>query len=515
MSQFTPASVPVIGLDSAPVNKFNPNSILSPSLSGGRNTCVLLGDSLTARCNTVMSIATGNVVGSSAGTTITTSGQSVLDGKVNLSQSGNPALDHMIVQATNVDSNVFTVPIPTSGNPPSALAVSVQTQMSERGWFTWLNALTGQRFYLLNNAAIGGETVGDMALRLDRDVIAYGPAVCFIMAGANDCAAGTAAATTFAKLQAIYERLIPYGIRPILLTVLPLYTGHANFATAMPLIQQLNQLIKNYAFQNNLMCIDAYAAIVDPASATGAALVDTLESDNIHTSAYGARLIGLAGSAMFTPQTQTPPGLTASQVDNFGANSSNWQLFDQAPWTSSGGTVSGTNMSGTAPTGFTVQLTAGTVTSGVVSVPARVAATDGDTIGNNVQVVITASGTATIQIFPSSVRTRLVVGGTYQFRVPVRLTNVSGSNIRAIQFQMTLTGANSQQAIARAWGNESSVALATNYADGTYYMYSPVFTVPSWFTSTSNGFAILQITFSAAGTAITVNCGRWTMQRLS
>lgn len=515
MSQFTPANAPLIGLDSAPVNKFNPNSVLSPSLSASRNTCVLLGDSITARCNTSISVAPANVVGSAAGTTITTSAQNVLDGRVNLSQSQNPALDHSIVQATNVDANVFTIPVPTSGNPPSSLVISIQTQLSERGWFTWLNALTGQRFNLLNNAAIGGETVADIALRVDRDVIAYSPGICFIMAGINDCSAGTPAATTFSRLQAIYEKLIPYGIRPVLLTVLPLYTGHANFATAMPLVQQLNQLIKNYAFNNNLLCIDAHAAIVDPASATGAALVDTLDTDNIHPSAYGARLIGLAGAAMFTPQTQTPPGLTVSQVDNFGSSSSNWQLIDTAPWNASGGTVTGTNMSGTAPSGFTVQLTAGTVTSGVVSVPARVAATDGDAIGNNVQVVITSSGTPTVQMFPASIRLRLVAGGTYQLRVPVRLTNVAGSNLRGIQFQMQFAGVNGQSAIVRAWGNEATVALATNYADGTYHMYSPVFTVPSWFTNTSGGFPILQFAFSAAGTALTVNAGRWTMQRLS
>lgn len=474
---------------------------------------VLMGDSITQRNNLGITVASGNVSGNGTTTTITASAQNVLDGLVNLSQSGSPALDHKIVQATNVDGNTFTVPSTLVGNPPSSLVIGVQSQFSERGWFMHANMLMAGKFQLLNNAAIGGETTADMLARMTAHVLAYSPKFCLVMAGLNDCVAGTAAATTFANLRSMYTLCVNAGIVPIALTVLPLATGHANFATAMPRILQLNQLIKNHCAQSGILCVDAYTAIADSAAANGGALNNTLESDFVHPACYGARLVGAAVASALSG-IPTAPKLTVSQADNFGADSSNWNLMDQAPWLTSGGTA-GAGVSGTVASGFTCQRTGGSGTA-VASVNARTVANDGDTIGQNQTLVITSGGASDAwQIFPSSVRLRLVVGATYQFRCALRLNGIAGSNLQLIQTQMQLQSAGANVAQVRALGNENSVALAANYVDGIYYITSPVFTVPSWFSNSAAGFMIMQFNFSAAGTPLTINTGRWTMQRIT
>ena len=84
-----------------------------------------------------------------------------------------------------------------------------------------------------------------------------------------------------------------------------------------------------------------------------------------------------------------------------------------------------------------------------------------------------------------------------------------------MQMVMVMVGSGSQDMTVKAWSNESAVANANNYVDGTLFMTSPVFTVPQWFAATSGGFVILGINFSAAGTALTINMGRITFQRIA
>lgn len=480
-----------------------------------QNTAVILGDSRMARGNASIAVAAANVVGDGSTTTITTAGQAVLDGRVSLSQSGSAFLDHKIFQATNVDANVFTIKSGLNGTPPSPVVITIHSQISERGWFPWLNAKLGGRFMVLNYAAIGGEVVTDWIARLQTDVLNYKPATCFIGGPINDCAAGTDPATILARLMTVWQMLNAAGIAIVQETVAPLFTGHANFAVATPIRLRLNRLIRAQCLAQNVPCVDSDAAIQDMTpAALASAITNALDTDNIHYSAYGARLMAEAAQPVVSSLWSAPSILAASPVENITADALSNQLIDTSPWAAAG-VVNPANVTGTVATGFTLQRTAGAGLVTGAAVVQRTVGADGDAIGFNQVFVMTSAGAGeTWQLFPASIRSRLVIGGQYRFGCKIKLSGTAGANLRGIQFQMALAGA-AQSAIVRAWGNESTLNVGVTYADEILTFISPLFTVPSWFLTATAGFPILQFTFGAAGTALTVSAGRFFCERVA
>jgi lysophospholipase L1-like esterase len=177
------------------------------------------------------------------------------------------------------------------------------------GYFTWANVLLKQAFTVVNYAGVSGDTTAGMLARVSTDVLAYNPGWCFVLAGTNDIATGVSSATIIANLKAIYTALNAAGIKTVMLTILP-DQRYATDSGKRLIWSTVNLWMKEWAkLQNNLVLVDAAAAIIDPTAATIVPRANTT-SDGTHPLALGAYLIGKAItsslSSIVIPQATLP-----------------------------------------------------------------------------------------------------------------------------------------------------------------------------------------------------------------
>lgn len=142
------------------------------------------------------------------------------------------------------------------------------------------------------NRGISGQTTPQMLLRFRADVIALNPKIVVILAGGNDIAGNTGAATTEMITNNIFsmiELAKVHHIKVILCSVLP-----ANFFYWNPKekpadrIIELNAILENYAFSNDIAFVDYYSAMADEQKG----LKTTLSEDGVHPNTAGYEIMG-------------------------------------------------------------------------------------------------------------------------------------------------------------------------------------------------------------------------------
>lgn len=194
---------------------------------------------------------------------------------------------------------------------------------STRGYFTWANAMLGQRFDVLANSGISGNWTADLLARIQTDVIAYAPGWCIVEAGINDCSNGIAAATIQTNLTAIYEALRLANIKVIATTITPnsgLTSGQEDVRSTV------NQWLREYCRAHGILLCDFSAAVTDnttPTWATGLA-VDGLHPDHAGAARCGRRLFELLESMvpMFDALPSSPTASTNLLTNGFTTGSS-------------------------------------------------------------------------------------------------------------------------------------------------------------------------------------------------
>ena len=494
------------------------NEIAGPGSAFRRGTTFCaIGESITGRYGLVQQAAsTANVVGDGRTTVITLASSANFTGsKLSFVYGlGIPELDGQILTCTNIDVNTFSVPSALVGNPSVIPVWNNQMRKSERGWLTWALAYLKGKAWLLNNAAIGSSNVEWAAQTLTAQVLNYRPDYCFCLLGVNNILTDTPSAL-LTKCAAIYARLLANGIAPIVMTVLPLHQTFATFATAQPRIMQFNTLLKGYCEKNGLFLIDSFSAISDPAQADGRALAGAIQGtagDFIHPSTYGARLVGKFVAAALDPFLPPTVAFTTTQADNVGANASNLNLWDNAPWSTTGGAASGTGVSGAAntPAGFNITSSGVVASTCVVSNSARTLVADGDIIGRNCDLTITyAEAAAIFTCTMSDVTSRLVAGKKYKYRMLLKLANTSGSNLIRVLMSMLTTYNGTNRGYISASEVDANPTVMP-YEDGIYMLESPEFMVPAGQAVNSGFQPFIQFQSSAAGTAFIASLGRGT-----
>jgi lysophospholipase L1-like esterase len=138
---------------------------------------------------------------------------------------------------------------------------------------------------------ISGQTSPQMLVRFREDVINLKPAVVVISAGINDIAENTGPS----KLENVLGNIISMAqlaqaanIKVVLSSVLP-----ANRLSWRPAITptekviQLNQMIKDYAYKNNMVYLDYYSAMVDDQKGLPLAL----SGDGVHPTLAGYKVM--------------------------------------------------------------------------------------------------------------------------------------------------------------------------------------------------------------------------------
>lgn len=137
------------------------------------------------------------------------------------------------------------------------------------------------------NRGISGQTTAQMLLRFRQDVIDLRPAAVVILAGTNDIAGNTGAATQAMiedNLQSMAELARAHGIRVVLASVLPVseYPWHPGVAPAEK-VRRLNAWIRDYAQQSGAVYLDYYDAL---ANAQGGMDAD-FTADGVHPTPAG------------------------------------------------------------------------------------------------------------------------------------------------------------------------------------------------------------------------------------
>jgi lysophospholipase L1-like esterase len=115
---------------------------------------------------------------------------------------------------------------------------------------------------------ISGQTTPQMLIRFRPDVIALKPKVVVILAGTNDIAGNTGPMTLEMiedNFRSMVELAKVNGIKVVMSSVMPVcdYIRPQTERRPPAKIIALNEWIKNYSAQNNLVYLDYYSAMID------------------------------------------------------------------------------------------------------------------------------------------------------------------------------------------------------------------------------------------------------------
>lgn len=172
-----------------------------------------------------------------------------------------------------------------------SITAANDTAPTDKGYFNWLNVLLNQRFDVLYNAGVGGNSTTQMLARISADVIDKNGQWVFVMGGVNDIAAGTSAATILANLTSIITTLHAAGLHVILSTLTP--SSAFDTSTLGTVYYTVNQGIRDLAATYPwLMVTDAGPQYLDTSQPTLAVPLAGYTVDGVHPNALGASTIG-------------------------------------------------------------------------------------------------------------------------------------------------------------------------------------------------------------------------------
>ena len=165
------------------------------------------------------------------------------------------------------------------------------------GWTDAMPEFFADRPYV--GRGIGGQTTPQMLVRFRADVVRLAPAAVVILAGTNDIAGNTGAATNAMiqdNIASMAEIAAANDIRVILASILPAeaYPWRPGIEPAFRIIA-INRWIEDYAEENDHIYLDYYAAMVNERGG----LIDEYTTDGVHVTPAGyAVMAELAESAI-------------------------------------------------------------------------------------------------------------------------------------------------------------------------------------------------------------------------
>lgn len=189
------------------------------------------------------------------------------------------------------------------GNRTVWIGDSTFTTISSVNWLDEAVWLSGSKVYSLGQAGVVGNTTTQMLARFGTDVIALAPDKVVIEGGSvNDVAGSISAATTKANVQAMITAAKAAGIQPILTTICPSNTTAYHAGIAL-----INQHARSLAAANQVLLVDMYAVLVDPANGN---YKSGYNYDALHPSPAGMRVM----AAQFVAQTASIYGTSTTQL---------------------------------------------------------------------------------------------------------------------------------------------------------------------------------------------------------
>lgn len=155
------------------------------------------------------------------------------------------------------------------------------------------------------NRGIGGQTTPQMLVRFREDVVNLKPDVVVILAGINDIAQNTGPIKledTFGNLVSMAQLSIANHIKVIFSSILPAHaiSWHPGI-DPKPQIKQLNAMLKDYAYKNNVFYIDYYGAMVAP----DGGIQKKLAMEGLHPNLAGYKVMEPSGQKVISKALKT------------------------------------------------------------------------------------------------------------------------------------------------------------------------------------------------------------------
>lgn len=320
---------------------------------------------------------------------------------------------------------------------------------------------------------IGGDLISDLRERLAWHMAAVPPSVAptiNILIGINDCEAGVAINDMIADYDYIIETLLAGGYRVILSTVWPLGATHASYATATPLIKQLNGYLRNKAASTSgVLLSEEFNAIRD--GANDYALPANLAADKIHPAPPGALLGGAALATAISGDLNTVSmDMVSSALDGYDVTPTGWNKLKNPLFSGTGGTV-GTGVTGPVADFWTVNSSGGT--SCTVTYPAHSSG-----IGNDMQIEHNRSGATQNFSAEQDVTAQCPAGSATSVGCEVEVVADSGGHYLLVY--ASITSPRGEERIVARRNGQSYANNGRLPASGTRYWFeTPIIAIPA------------------------------------
>jgi lysophospholipase L1-like esterase len=211
------------------------------------------------------------------------------------------------------------------GQPAGSLASGWVTNVANpadvNAFFDWANVYLGQRFRVVANRGVGGNTTTQMVARFGTDVLGLSPlpAWMMVMAGTNDLAAETPAAMILANIESMVTQALAAGIRVILGTCVPNDPARLAWGSYLANLFALNQGLRDLAWDDpGIILVDFYRDICDGTLGgwRGYGGANLYSGDGVHPSNLAGMIMGQSlANAVQAAGIAPVDNLTGSEAD--------------------------------------------------------------------------------------------------------------------------------------------------------------------------------------------------------
>lgn len=234
---------------------------------------------------------------------------------------------------------------------PFSTATTLGT--GDDNWWAWAQSRLNHKFNVVNYAGVGGETLAQIAERIDTDVIAYAPHYCIVAGGVNSINVVEDVDELIVSWTSIINKLIAANIVPIILP--PFLSGNITNPDNIAIWHDANRWLQESADDMNFYYLDQNKYYMDYAAAGPHPLAGTVETDdNVHLNGTGGYLVGKAVAEGM--QKIIPYSFTTRITNNADTNI----LTDNPLMTGTGG-ITTAGCTGDVATNWKIEVTNGTI----------------------------------------------------------------------------------------------------------------------------------------------------------
>ena len=173
--------------------------------------------------------------------------------------------------------------------------IAAAPQFKPYSAWVWANVLLGQRFEILKNAGIGGQTTSQILARLQSDAIALNPGWCHLLCGTNNMGTAGGVSTAKADITSMLDALDAAGIRTIIGTIPPKITSSYTGTQKADTMELNRWIIQQGRTRRNLIVVDYFQALTEIGGNYANPIYGwNTTSDGTHLSAVGGYICGRA-----------------------------------------------------------------------------------------------------------------------------------------------------------------------------------------------------------------------------